>query len=106
MVLCISSGYVSTFNLLQKDGSYSANLRDAFPEMATDIPNCEEAGTLNAIVSIIAAHQVNEVLKVITGVGNPLTNELLIYNSLENTHLKMKLQPSVLKDKIAILYNR
>lgn len=99
-------GYVSTFNLLQKDGSYSANLRDAFPEMATDIPNCEEAGTLNAIVSIIAAQQVNEVLKVITGVGKPLTNELLIYNSLENTQLKMKLKPSVLKDKIATLFNR
>ena len=32
-------GYVSTFNVLQKDGSYSSNLRDAFPEMATDIPN-------------------------------------------------------------------
>ena len=99
-------GYVSTFNLLQKDGSYSANLRDVFPEMATDIPNCEEAGTLNAIVSIIAAQQVNEVLKVITGVGKPLTNELLIYNSLENTQLKMKLKPSVLKEKIATLYNR
>lgn len=78
-------GYVATFNVQQKDGSCSANLRDAFPKMATDIPNCEEAGTLNAIVGIIAIAQVNEVLKLITGIGNPLINELLIYNSLQ-TH--------------------
>lgn len=97
-------GYVATFNVLQKNESYSANLRDAFPEMATDIPNCEEAGTLNAIVGIIATAQVNEVLKLITGIGKPLTNELLIYNALQNTQLKMKLKPTVLKEKIAKLF--
>jgi adenylyltransferase/sulfurtransferase len=97
-------GYVSTFNVLQKDGSYSANLRDAFPEMVTDIPNCEEAGTLNSIVGMIATQQVNEVLKLITGIGEPLTNQLLIYNSLENTQLKMKLKPTVLKDKITKIF--
>ena len=75
-------GYVATFNVLQKDGTYSTNLRDAFPEMATDIPNCEEAGTLNSIVGMIATQQVNEVFKLITGVGKPLTNQLSIYLSL------------------------
>ena len=97
-------GYVSTFNVLQKDGSYSANLRDAFPEMATDIPNCEEAGTLNSIVGMIATQQVNEVLKLVTEIGKPLTNELLIYNSLQNTQLKMKLKSTFLKDKIAKIF--
>ncbi|MDP5107228.1 MAG: HesA/MoeB/ThiF family protein [Polaribacter sp.] len=97
-------GYVAAFNVLQKDGNYSSNLRDAFPEMATDIPNCEEAGTLNSIVGMIATQQVNEVLKLITGIGTPLTNQLLIYNSLENTQLKMKLKPIVLKDKIAKIF--
>ncbi|WP_435416461.1 ThiF family adenylyltransferase [Polaribacter aestuariivivens] len=97
-------GYVATFNVLQKDGSYSANLRDAFPEMATDIPNCEEAGTLNAIVGMIAMQQVNEVLKLVTGIGKPLTNQLRIYNTLQNTELKMKLKPTFLKDKIAKLF--
>lgn len=97
-------GYVSTFNVIQKDGNYSANLRDAFPEIATDIPNCEEAGTLNAIVGLIATQQVNEVLKLITGIGKPLINELLIYNSLQNTQLKMKLKSNFLKDKIAKIF--
>lgn len=97
-------GYVASFNLLQQDGSYSANLRDAFPEMATDVPNCEEAGTLNAIVGLIATAQVNEVLKIITGVGKPLNNELLIYNSLQNTQLKMKLKSIFTKDKISKIF--
>jgi adenylyltransferase/sulfurtransferase len=97
-------GYVATFNVLQKDGSYSANLRDVFPEMDTDIPNCEEAGTLNAIVGMISAKQVNEVLKLITGIGKPLTNQLLVYNSLQNTQLKMKLKSKILKEKIAKIF--
>jgi len=97
-------GYVATFNVPQKEGSQSANLRDAFPEMATDIPNCEAAGTLNGIVGMIATQQVNEVLKLVTGIGSPLVNRLLIYNSLENTQLKMTLLPSVLKTEILKLF--
>ena len=98
-------GYVSTFNLKQEDGSFSANLRDAFPDMNTTTANCEEAGTLNAIVGMIATAQVNEVLKIITGIGKPLTNELLIYNVLQNTQLKMKLSSNIFKDEIVSLFN-
>lgn len=85
-------GYVATFNVLNGDGDYTCNLRDAFPEIATDIPNCEEAGTLNPIVGIIALLQVNEVIKLITKTGKLLINQLLIYNALENSQLKIKLK--------------
>jgi len=98
-------GYVSTFNLEQEDGTYSANLRDAFPEMNTDVPNCEEVGTMNAIVGMIATAQVNEVLKIVTGVGKPLANELLIYNVLQNSQLKMKLQSRISKEQISTIFN-
>ncbi|MEE9406709.1 MAG: HesA/MoeB/ThiF family protein [Polaribacter sp.] len=97
-------GYVATFNVLQENGDYSANLRDAFPEMATDVPNCSATGTLNSIVGLIATQQVNEVLKLITGIGKPLINQLLIYNSLQNTQLKMKLKSTFIKEKIAKLF--
>ncbi|WP_372792733.1 ThiF family adenylyltransferase [Lutibacter sp.] len=85
-------GYVATFNVLNGEGDYTCNLRDAFPKIATDIPNCEEAGTLNPIVGIIALLQVNEVIKIITKIGKLLTNQLLIYNALENSQFKMKLK--------------
>ena len=85
-------GYVATFNLKDDKGNYSCNLRDAFPKMATDIPNCEEAGTLNTIVGLIATLQANEVIKIITATGKPLINQLLICNSLQNSQLKIKLK--------------
>lgn len=99
-------GYVSTFNLSLHEGEYSANLRDAFPEMNTDIPNCEEAGTLNAIVGMIATAQVNEVLKISTGVGKPLYNQLMIHNALQNSVLKMKLQNKFGKEEIQAIYDK
>ncbi len=97
-------GYVSVFNRKLENGSYSANLRDAFPVMNTDIPNCEEAGTLNAIVGMIATAQVNEVLKIITGIGKPLQNELLIYNALQNSQLKMKLTSKISKEEVQQIF--
>lgn len=99
-------GYLSTFNFLLKNGERSANLRDAFPKKETNIPNCEEAGTLNAIVGIIALQQVNEVLKIITGVGKPLTNELLIYNVLNNSQFKIKLTSKVSTEEIKQIFEK
>ena len=98
-------GYVSSFNVKLPKGVYSSNLRDAFPEISTEaIPNCSEIGTLNTIVGVIGLLQANEVLKLVTGIGKPLLNQLLIYNSLENTQHKMKLKPSFTKEKISELF--
>lgn len=97
-------GYVASFNIPQQE-NFSTNLRDAFPIMTTDIPNCEVAGTLNAIVGIIATFQINEVLKIITEIGKPLQNELLIYNSLNNSQLKIKLTSNFTKEKIQKIFD-
>ncbi|MBL4938690.1 MAG: HesA/MoeB/ThiF family protein [Lutibacter sp.] len=99
-------GYVATFNVKQTDGSYSVNLRDAFPKIATDIPNCEEAGTLNPIVGIIALMQVNEVIKLITKTGELIINELVIFNSLRNSQFKLKLKPTFSKKRIQQLFEK
>lgn len=99
-------GYVASFNVLQENQTYSANLRDAFPTMATDIPNCEEAGTLNAIVGIIATMQVNEVLKLALGIGQPLVNQLQIINALQNSSLKMKLKATFSKEKVTAIFEK
>ncbi|HEY9170116.1 MAG TPA: HesA/MoeB/ThiF family protein [Lutibacter sp.] len=95
-------GYAATFNVVDKEGNYSCNLRDAFPKIATDVPSCEEAGTMNPIVGMIALLQVNEVVKLITKTGKLLTDQLLIYNALENSQFKMKLKKNKSLDIKAI----
>ncbi len=98
-------GYVATFNLLNADGQRTANLRDAFPKTPTEkIPNCSELGTLNTIVGIIGLMQANEVLKVVAGIGKPLVNQLLIYNSLENSQFVMKLKSKFDKKEIEFIF--
>ena len=100
-------GYVATFNTLGKDGHRSSNLRDAFPEIPeNNIPNCSEAGTLNTIVGIIGLMQANEVIKVVSNLGFPLVNQLLIYNSLDNTQYKMKLKNTFTKEKIQFIFEQ
>ncbi len=98
-------GYVATFNFLL-NGKRTANLRDAFPEIPKNtIPNCSEIGTLNTIVGIIGLQQANEVIKIISGIGKPLINQILIYNALENSQFFMKLKPKFTKDKIQSIFN-
>jgi molybdopterin/thiamine biosynthesis adenylyltransferase/rhodanese-related sulfurtransferase len=97
-------GYVATFNFKAK-GKQTANLRDAFPAIpAKHIPNCAEIGTLNTIVGLIAMMQANEVIKIITGAGHPLINQILIYNSMENTQFNMKIKAGFSKEKIQEIY--
>ena len=97
-------GYVATFNF-SLSGKRTANLRDAFPKIPTqNIPNCSETGTLNTIVGIIGLQQANEVLKIITSIGKPLTNQILIYNTLDNSQFKMKLKPKFTKTEIEKIY--
>lgn len=97
-------GYVSCFNLSINNSTRSANLRDAFPEMKTDVPNCEVAGTLNPIVGTIALAQVNEVIKLLTGLGKPLINQVLIYNSLENSQFKLNLKNRFKREEIKEIF--
>tara|TARA_B110000037_G_C17116746_1_gene504081 strand:- start:1340 stop:2407 length:1068 start_codon:yes stop_codon:yes gene_type:complete len=85
--------HISSFNFQGKESVRTANLRDVFPEMPTEnLPNCSEVGTLNPIVGIAGMMQSNEVLKVVLGIGKPLCKELLVYNALDNSQLKMKLK--------------
>ncbi|MFD1315289.1 ThiF family adenylyltransferase [Namhaeicola litoreus] len=99
-------GYVATFNLKTPNG-YSTNLRDFFPEIPkTQVPNCAEVGTLNPIVGIIGLMQANEVIKVISNLGDPLVNLLLVYNSLNNQQLKIKGKAKVNRDTILELWDQ
>ena len=97
-------GYVSCFNLPEGEGR-SANLRDAFANPPKKgIPSCSEVGTLNTIVSLIATLQSNEAIKILTKVGKPLSDKILIYNSMENRQLSMSLTRRFGKREIEKIY--
>jgi len=87
-----NDGYVASFNI--PEGLYnSGNLRHAFPKIPKEeFPNCSEIGTLNPIVGIIGLMQANEVIKILSQTGEPLKNQLLIYNSADNSQYKMKFE--------------
>ena len=96
------------FKVFDKEISASKKIQETTETAVTikdAIPNCSEIGTLNTIVGIIGLMQANEVLKLVCGIGNPLVDELLIYNSLENSQYKMKLKKSFDKDRIQHIFD-
>ncbi len=77
-------GQVAVFNHLRIDGTFSPNYRDLFPEPPSPemAPNCEEAGVIGVMAGIIGTFQANEVIKVLSGTGEPLAGQLLIIDSM------------------------
>lgn len=52
------------------------------PPPAGLVPSCQEAGVLGALAGVIGTIQATEALKLILGVGQPLTDRLLTYDAL------------------------
>jgi sulfur-carrier protein adenylyltransferase/sulfurtransferase len=79
-------GQVAVFNVPGEGKRYSGNYRDLFPVQpgAGEVQNCAEAGVLGVLPGIIGSIQANEAIKIITGIGTPLVNQLLTYNALDN----------------------
>ena len=77
-------GNVAVFNYRYPDGRRSANYRDIFPEPpeASAVPSCAEAGVVGVLPGIIGSMQALEVLKIITGLAEPLADRLLILDAL------------------------
>lgn len=69
-----------------KGGEEAVNYRDLFPDPPREgeVLNCAEAGVLGVLPGIIGAMMANEAIKLITGIGEPLINQLLTYNALNN----------------------
>lgn len=87
-------GQVSVFNPQPLKGSNEAvNYRDLFPEPPKDgeVLNCAEAGVLGVLPGIIGTMMANETIKLITGIGEPLIDQLFTYNALNNQVYILKL---------------
>jgi adenylyltransferase/sulfurtransferase len=77
-------GQVAVFNLPDAEGK-KCNYRDLFPQPPHErIFSCAEEGVLGTTTGIIGSMQANEVIKIIAGIGKPLINQLMIFNSLTN----------------------
>jgi adenylyltransferase/sulfurtransferase len=72
-------GHVSVFNL--RGGP---TYRCLFPEPPPPgtVPNCAEAGVLGAVAGLIGTAQACEAIKVLAGIGEPLSGRLLVWNIL------------------------
>lgn len=77
-------GQVSVFNYLHPDGSRGPNYRDLYPTPPPPglVPSCAEGGVLGVLPGIIGSLQALEVIKVITGVGEPLSGRFFTFDAL------------------------
>ena len=81
-------GQVSVFNYKDPEtGERGPNYRDLFPSPPPPglVPSCAEAGVLGVLPGIIGSMQASEVIKVITGVGEPLSGRLFLFDALSFT---------------------
>jgi len=56
------------------------------------VPSCAEGGVLGVLCASIGSIQVNEAIKVLTGIGEPLVGSLIVYDALEMTYRKIKIR--------------
>jgi molybdopterin/thiamine biosynthesis adenylyltransferase/rhodanese-related sulfurtransferase len=102
-------GQLAVFNLKRKNGTYSTNYRDLFPipPDPETTPDCESAGVLGVLPGIVGSMQANEVIKIVTGTGEPLEDKLVLIDSatVEQTTIHIKDQQSRLSIKTLIDYD-
>lgn len=87
-------GQVSVFNYLKEDGSRGPNYRDIFPDPPPPdlVPNCAEGGVLGVLPGIIGSIQANEVIKVLTGIGDPLCGRLFLFDTANFSTRTLKIR--------------
>jgi adenylyltransferase/sulfurtransferase len=85
-------GQVSVFNYQN-----GPNYRDLYPEPPPPglVPSCAEGGVLGVLPGIVGSLQANEVIKVLTGIGDTLSGRLFSFDALNFTTRIFK----IVKDK-------
>lgn len=87
-------GQATVFNYKNKLGELGPNYRDLFPTPPPPglVPSCAEGGVLGVLPGILGSIQASEVIKVISGVGEPLNGRLFLFDAatFETRTLKIK----------------
>ncbi len=73
---------------------YGPNYRDLYPDPPPPgmVPSCAEGGVLGVLCAAIGSVMVNEAIKLITGIGEPLVGRLLVFDALEMTWREIKVR--------------
>ena len=73
---------------------HGPNYRDLYPEPPPPgmVPSCAEGGVLGVLCASIGSIQVNEAIKLLTGIGDPLVGKLVIYDALEMEYRKLRVR--------------
>jgi adenylyltransferase/sulfurtransferase len=89
-------GQVSVFNYKNKNGERGPHYRDLFPSPPPPglVPSCSEGGVIGVLPGIIGSLQANEVLKVVSGVGEPLAGRLFLFDAFTFETRTMKVHKS------------
>lgn len=76
-------GQLSVFNLADADGNRGPNYRDLYPDPPArgTVPNCAEIGVLGVLPGMIGCMQACEAIKVIAGIGEPLSGRLFLFDA-------------------------
>ena len=84
-------GQVSVFN--HRDGP---TYRCLFPEPPPPgaAPNCAEAGVLGVLPGLVGALQATETIKLLAGIGEPLSGRLLLFDALSMSTRTLRLAAS------------
>jgi adenylyltransferase/sulfurtransferase len=56
------------------------------------VPSCAEGGVLGVLCASIGSIQVNEAIKMLTGIGEPLLGRLMVYDALEMTYRSVRIR--------------
>ncbi len=77
-------GQVTVFNYPIDNEERGPNYRDLYPEPPPPglVPSCAEGGVLGVLPGILGSLQANEVIKVITGIGDPLVGRMFTFDAL------------------------
>lgn len=95
-------GQLTVFNY--KNGP---TYRCLFPEndRLEAISNCNDSGVLGVLPNVLGSLQANEVLKIILGIGEVLSEKLMLYNSLDNVFQTIVIQKNInFNNDIELIY--
>ncbi|GAB3868229.1 adenylyltransferase/sulfurtransferase MoeZ [Nocardioides maradonensis] len=85
-------GQASVFAPKQVEGAPCYRCLYPEPPPPGMVPSCAEGGVLGVLCASIGSIQVNEAIKVLTGIGEPLVGKLMIYDALEMEYRKLKVR--------------